>query len=202
MALLKCVCSLCSEPDASGPERRAKCALATLRSRLAGSQELDKFMPALKEMCLYHFVAEGKLVGNHFPCCEHMNALPSASSYHSFRMAFKFRKYAYCYVCGMPQDKKQNRGGPSCHVRHDFEKKKPCEFSSFIFCLMFYLWQLPEWGSKMAACLGLGKMVCIQQQFTEWVVTEEVNEGKYHNCLKAFLWFCRRKQGEDPSFFL
>ena len=202
MTPLKRVRSFCSEPDASGPERRAKRALATLGSRLARTQELDKFMPALKGMCPYHFVAEGKLVGDHFPRCEHMNALPSAGDYHSFKMAFKFRKHSYCYVCGMPQDKKRNGEGPSCHVGHDFKKKKACEFGSFIFRVTFYLWQLPEWRSKMAACLGLGKMVSTQQQFTEWAVTEEDDEGKYHNCLEAFLWFCRRKQGEDPSFFL
>jgi hypothetical protein len=163
---------------------------------------LDKFMPALKGMCPYHFVAEGKLVPDHHATCECKNALLGAGDYHTFKMAFNFEKYAYCFTCGMPQDKKKNGEGPSCHGVGTFAKGKACMFGPFIFRATFCLWQLPEWRSKMAACLGLGNTIATQQQFIEWAVAEKDDEGKYHNCLEAFLWFCRRMEAKVPSFFL
>ena len=37
--------------------------------RLASTKELDRYMPALKGECPYHFVLEGELIDDDFPRC-------------------------------------------------------------------------------------------------------------------------------------
>lgn len=184
----------------SGPVGRAKLARATQGSRLARTQLLDKYMPALKGRCPFHFAVEGRLVDDEWPYCPHMVAF--SRGFDAFKRTFHFEKFAYCYVCGMPQDRDRNGEGPGCHAGHTFEKKKACVFGSFIFRVSYCLWQLPALRSEMVASIGIGQPITTQQEFTDWAVIEDDDEGKYHNCLEAFLWFCQRKAAEDPGFFL
>lgn len=158
-------------------------------------------MPALKGMCPYHFVVQGSLVEDHFPRCPHMSPLAGIGDYSAFKASFQFEKFCYCYSCGMPQDRNRNGEGPRCLVGHAFSKKKGCEFEHFIFRVAFCIWQLPNLRMQMIAGLGARGSMDTQEGFTKWAVTEEEDEGKYHNCLEAFLWFCQRKEMEDPRFF-
>jgi hypothetical protein len=106
-------------------------------------------------MCPYHFAAERKLIPDHFPNYQYKNTLAGASSYHVFIMAFNFEKHAHCFACGIPQDRKKNEEGLSCHTKQTFVKVKACilapsssvQYSVFGSCQRGGPRWLPVWAS-------------------------------------------------------
>ncbi|KAH0834619.1 hypothetical protein J3R83DRAFT_10106 [Lanmaoa asiatica] len=150
---------------------------------------------------LYHFILEGKLEVDHFPGCE-LETMLSSGDFHAFKKSFVFEKLTYCYTCGMPQDRKMNGEGPRCHAAHNWMERKPCRFGSFIFRATFCIWQSKHLQREMIEGLGVTGSIAKQEEFTEWAKRDVPSEGKYHNCLEVFLWFCRRKEHTNPKFFL
>lgn len=161
-------------------------------------------MPSLQGKCPYHFVLEGKLEVDHFPGCQLEAELSSSfpGDFHAFKKSFVFQKYTYCYTCGMPQDRKMNGEGPRCHAVHNWMQRGPCNFGSFIFRATFCIWQSERLRQEMIKGLGVTEPIAQQEDFTQWAIRELYSEGKYHNCLETFLWFCRRKEHANPKYFL
>ncbi|KAH0825757.1 hypothetical protein J3R83DRAFT_5541 [Lanmaoa asiatica] len=156
-------------------------------------------MPVLKGKCPYHFVLEGKLIDDDFPRCPREPV--EAGDYREFKRSFVFERFAYCYSCGLPQDRNRNGEGPMCHIDHNFQRRGSCAFGQFIFRATFCLWQVPMLRAELIRGLHIQHRLDTQEQFTEWAVDELAGQGQYHNCLEAFLWFCRRREREDPKFF-
>ena len=170
------------------------------RSRLEKMAELDEFMPALKGACPYHFVLEGTIVPDHFPRCPLMPSADVQAAFQKFRRAFSFEKFAYCFSCGMPQDRKNNGEGPRCHGDHAYAKDSRCAFAQFIFRVSFCIWEMRALRERMRAGLLIRESLSTAEEFTQWAKREEV--GGYHNCLESLLWFCRLKKQESPRFFM
>ncbi|KAF8425818.1 hypothetical protein L210DRAFT_934942 [Boletus edulis BED1] len=188
----------CSYEEESSYSSRVKRVCTARERRLASTKDLDKYMPALKGKCPYHFVLEGKLLNDDFPYCP--QEPKRAGDYRDFKLSFVFEKYAYCYSCGMPQDRNRNGEGPMCHLSHDF--RRPCPFGQFIFRTTFCLWQVQTLRAELISRLSIQRPLQTQEEFTEWAVDELADQGKYHNCLEAFLWFCRRREQENPRLFM
>lgn len=169
--------------------------------RLEKTRQLDKFMPALKGRCPYHFATEGTLVDAHAGRCPVMPALSGSEQYMKFRKSFEFEPYAYCYSCGIPQERARNGEGPECHSAHKFSGKKGCSFSSFIFKVTFCIWENHRSRQEMRRGLYVRNKLSTLDEFIEWAKEEEEELGKYHNCLEAFLWLCRRVDEADGSKF-
>lgn len=195
--------SAASMPDLHFSNRSEDSSNAT-RARLNRTAELDRYMPLLQGKCPYHFVLEGELEVDHFPGCELEAELSSSSSgdFQAFKGSFLFKKFTYCFTCGMPQDKKMNGEGPRCHAAHNWAERKPCKFGSFIFRATFCIWQSEDLRQEMIKGLGVTEPIAEQEEFTEWAKRDLPSEGKYHNCLEVFLWFCRRKEHVNPKYFL
>lgn len=188
-----------SLPDVSDHSTRVMRVRAAKEQRLASTKELDEYMPTLKGKCPYHFVLEGKLVDDDFPHCPRE---PVNGDYRAFKCSFVFEKFAYCYSCGLPQDRNRNGEGPICHMDHTFQKAARCTFGQFVFRTTFCLWQVPTLRVELIKALHIQLSLDTQEEFTRWAVDELADQGKYHNCLEAFLWFCRRKEKENPRFFV
>lgn len=169
--------------------------------RLEKTRQLDKFMPALKGRCPYHFATKETLVDAHAGRCPVMPYLSGAEQYMEFRKSFEFEAYGYCYSCGIPQDRARNGEGPECHSAHKFSAKKACPFSSFIFKVTFCIWENNQLRQEMRRGLYVRNKLSTLGEFIEWAKEEEEELGKYHNCLEAFLWFCRRIDEADGSKF-
>ena len=188
-----------SYPEISSHSSRVQRMRTAREGRLASTKELDKYMPALKGKCPYHFVLESKLIDDDFPCCP--QEPKKIGDYRDFKRSFTFERFTYCYSCGLPQDRNRNGEGPICHMDHDFQKPGPCPFGQFIFRTTFCLWQVPALREELVRDFGIQHPLETQEEFTEWAVDEQADQGRYHNCLEAFLWFCRRREQENPQFF-
>lgn len=148
---------------------------------------------------------EGTLVPDDFPNCELEHELSRSgprANYSEFRRSFKFGKFTYCYRCGVPQDRNRNGEAPMCHASYNFAQKKPCEFEHLVFRAAFCIWQKKELRCEMVAELGVASPIGTQGGFTQWAIAEEREDGKYHNCLEAFLWFCGRIERWNRKYFM
>lgn len=142
------------------------------------------------------------MVNDHFPRCEVERRLGwSPKEYSAFKRSFNFEMFAYCYHCGMPQDRRNNGEGPQCHAEFDYGNGT-CDWAHFIFKVTFRVWQDTALRKKMAAEMGVREPIDTLEEFKEWANGEDAGSGKYYNGLEVFLWFCRRKETEDPAYFL
>ena len=180
-------------------EARADEAVFDSDSQLTKTAMLDRFMPTLKGACPYHFVAEGTVVPEHFPKCGYSATLRDDTEYDLFKRSFQFERFSYCFSCGLPQDRNHNKEGPACHSNYTFTKSAPCPFAHFIFRASFLLWKKAETRSKMVEGLGIHEPISTIKEFSNWATKEE--RGGYHNCLEAFLWFCKEKEKENGLLF-
>lgn len=186
-----------SLPNLKGPSLRVASATAVQESRLRRTRDLDKFMPALRGKCAYHFVCKAEIVPDHFPDCP---CLPdSGGEYDSFKHKFVFERFTYCFACGMPQERNRNGEGPTCHVGVPYGKA--CTFGSFIFRAVFCIWQNLQLRNRMMQDLGIGEPLFGCGAFADWATKEEREQGKYHNCLEVFLWFCDMLEKRNPCLF-
>jgi len=47
-----------------------------------------------------------------------------------------------------------------------------------------------------------GRTLLTVEEFLAWAVEEDADDGKYNNCLEAFLWFCGEVEKLKPEFFI
>ncbi|KAI9459287.1 hypothetical protein HD554DRAFT_2041944 [Boletus coccyginus] len=187
-----------SLPNMSGPGLRAAGSLSAKGARLGRTKDLDRYMPVLKGKCAYHFITKAEIVADDFPDCPYFT--DSSGDYNVFKREFVFERFTYCFSCGMPQDRNRNGEAPSCHAGIPYGRG--CTFGSFIFRAVFCIWQNPQLRERMRLGLGLTDSLSSLGAFVDWAKKEQREEGKYHNCLEAFLWFCDMLEKRNPQLFL
>lgn len=161
--------------------------------------KLNKYALVLKDKCVMHLLDEGVLTEDHFlaPCS---NLDVHGEGYQTFRRQFKFKGYAYCFTCGLPQDQNHNGEGPECHKAYVPGQGVKCPFQFAVFRMAFAA------GYKEELLAGLKKELGIPgvtvQEYLDWVTSEEEVEGQYHNTIEVFLWCCERLERRNPRLFL
>ena len=183
----------------SGSLVRASQSRLRKADRLERTQNLNRYMPRLRDMCIFHFVQGEVLVHDHFPLCQYMQE-QSQGNYGAFRRSFKFTtKFEYCYCCGAPQDQQNNGECPAFHANSVFGK---CGYNHILFRTAFCIWQSPNLRMEMIRDLDIEVSISSQEAFSEWAQEVRAAEGRYHNCCEAFLWFCARLERRRPTFFM
>jgi len=171
-------------------------------SHLARTSWLNKYMPVLKNHCPIHFGRLVQLVSQDGHNCMEVKAV-QMDEYMIFKKSFKFNLYTYCFHCCLPQSKGFTGEEPACHAGFSYKKGQMCEFIGFIFKAVFSMWTEDKFRKlliKQPICRGA--TLSILDKFHAWVVQEHDSQGKYVNCLEAFLWFCGEIKKAKPHFFM
>jgi hypothetical protein len=171
-------------------------------SRLAKTSRLDKYMEVLKGHCPFDFGRRAKLVleANDIDCAE-MKAMPM-EEYYAFKRMFTFAPFSYCFQCCLPQSKNFNGEQPACHAGFVYRKGSTCPFAGFIFKAVFSMWKQDKFKELLIRDVAVGETLSTLDQFIAWAVQEHAEQGKYNNCLEAFLWFCGEIEKSKPRFFM
>lgn len=82
-----------------------------------------------------------------------------------------------------------------------YKKGERCPFASFIFRAVFSIWHTQGFRNLMIRDIAPGETLSTVAEFLAWAVKEDADDGKYNNCLEAFLWFCGEVEKERPGFF-
>ncbi|KAF8119506.1 hypothetical protein EV363DRAFT_1187457 [Boletus edulis] len=186
-----------SLPNLSGPSLRAASSLAAKEARLSRTKDLDRYMLALKGKCAYHFATKAEIVLDHFPDCPCF--IDSGGEYNAFKREFVFEPFTYCFSCGLPQDRSRNGEAPACHAGIPYGRS--CTFGSFIFRVVFCIWQNLQLRDSMRRDLRVTESLSSWSMFADWAKRDERQRGKYYNCLEAFLWFCDKEEKRNPHLF-
>jgi hypothetical protein len=171
-------------------------------SRLARTSRLNKYMPVLKNHCPIHFGRLAQLVSQDGHNCTEAKAV-QMDEYMIFKKSFKFDLYTYCFHCCLPQSKGFTGEEPACHAGFSYKKGQTCEFVGFIFKAVFSMWTEDKFRKlliKQPICRGA--TLSTLDEFRAWAVQEHDSQGKYVNCLEAFLWFCGEIEKAKPRFFM
>ena len=182
----------------SGSLARASQSRQGKAARLERTQKLNKYMPRLRGICIFHFVHGEALVPDHFPSCEYMRE-QSRGNYGDFRRSFNFTRFECCYCCGAPQDQQNNGECPAFHANLVFGK---CGYNHILFRTAFCIWQSLTLRKEMIRDLDITVSISSQEDFSEWAQETRAAEGRYHNCCEAFLWFCARLERRYPMSFM
>lgn len=171
-------------------------------SRLARTSRLNKYMPVLKDHCPFHFGRRGQLVleANDNNCPE--VKCVSLEEYYAFKKSFSFAPFTYCFQCCLPQSNNFNGEQPACHAGVVYKKKTPCPFAGFVFKAVYSMWKQEKFRKLLVRDITGGATLSTLQELMAWAVEEHAEEGKYNNCLEAFLWFCENMERANPKFFL
>lgn len=129
------------------------------------TNDLDRYMPALKGKCAYHFITKAEIVTDYFPDCPYFSH--SGGEYDTFKRTFVFERFTCCFTCGLPQDRTRNGETPSCHA--GIPCGKGCTFGSFIFRVVFCIWQNPQLRERMRQDLGMTESLSSCSTFANWV---------------------------------
>ncbi|KAG2062440.1 hypothetical protein BDR04DRAFT_1165246 [Suillus decipiens] len=159
-------------------------------------------MQVLKDHCPYHFGRSAKLVleASHSNCPD-MNAV-CMNEYYLFKGSFSFAPFTYCFQCCLPQSRNRNGEQPACHAEHVYRKGSQCPFSGFIFKAVYCMWKQEKFRNLLIQDVAGGATLSTLDEFTAWAVQEHEAEGKYNNCLEAFLWFCGELEKARPNAFI
>jgi hypothetical protein len=155
-------------------------------------------MQVLRDRCPLHFAQRTELV----PAAQHSGCEQLQDDYYVFKRGFNFTPFSYCFQCGLPQSKGRNGEEPSCHAGYSYRKGETCPFAGFIFKAVFCVWQIPGFRKIMIRDIAPERKLSTVQEFSAWAVEEDADDGKYNNCLEAFLWFCREVENVKPEFFI
>jgi len=171
-------------------------------SRLAWTSWLNKYMPVLKNHCPIHFGRLVQLVLQDGHNCMEVKAV-QMDEYKIFKKSFKFDLYTYCFHCCLPQSKGFMDEEPACHTSFSYKKGQTCEFIGFIFKVVFSMWTEDKFRKLLIQQpICRGATLSTLDKFHAWAVQEHDSQGKYGNCLEAFLWFCGEIKKAKPHFFM
>lgn len=101
-----------------------------------------------------------------------------------FKKMLKFRRYKYCWKCGLPQEEFLPRSHPI------FKKDIPmvCPFEDFAAVLLWHIRYHPAtWESARTAFPELALDIGVEE-FSEWV-KKETGEDRFYNGLEMIIWF-------------
>jgi hypothetical protein len=111
----------------------------------------------------------------------------------TFRKAFKFKPYTYCYYCGSPQDHRSTYMAPTRHV--DKYGRNPCLWSEFTFAVVFTLWHTEGVQEEMVTEFDGLREITTGFEFAQWCAEEHLEDGEYTKMLEVFLWYCEKRLG-------
>lgn len=170
-------------------------------SRLARTARLNKYMVVLRGHCPFHFGSSAQLIPEASDAnCPAMKAV-SMEEYYAFKRMFTFAPYTYCFQCCLPQSKNFNNEQPACHVGLVYKKGTPCPFAGFIFKAVYSMWKQQKFRTLLVRDIGEGATLSTLDELIAWAVQEHAEEGRYNNCVEAFLWFCSNVERAKPQFF-
>lgn len=186
-----------SQPEGTSAQRAAE-AQRVKKQRLDRTKKLNKYVPVLKDKCLVHLLDRVEIFPDHFPApCSDLDAV--GERYQTFRKRFRFKRFMYCFTCGLPQGRSRNGEGPECHEAYQPGGAK-CPFQYVIFKTAFIAGHKKDMLASMRGELGVpGNTV---EEYMDWVTSEEEVPGRYHNAIEAFLWCCERLERTNPRLFL
>lgn len=170
-------------------DRRQQLALVSAALHLKKSAWLNTFLVKLQGMCGRCFALDRQMQQHTLTNCSHPNA--ADSSWMEYKRAFKgqLKPYTFCYNCGVPQDRKGNGEAPECHRCHALHKGEHCPWANMPFRVVWCLWHKHDTREQIKADFRLPDNMQ-DAEFIEWAKEEAPMEGKYHNSLEVFLWYC------------
>ncbi|KAG0692098.1 hypothetical protein DFH29DRAFT_1009413 [Suillus ampliporus] len=121
----------------------------------------------------------------------------SPQSYTSFGL----RSLHLLFHCGMPQSRNYNGEEPACHSEFQWKKGRQMPFQWLYLQAVYCVWQVPGFRNLMIEDIGAGGRLSTFEEFLVWVVEENTEEGRYNNCIEAFLWFCGEMEKVKPGMF-
>jgi Helicase conserved C-terminal domain len=178
---------------------RANRSNESLVGRRQTSNQLDSFLKIVKGRCPVHFATcGGQLVDrsnldsskSHLTSCVLNGANFPFDDYKKFKSAFSYERYAYCYYCGLPQDRDRNGEAPRCHKDAGFGRG-PCPWADFPYVVVFSIWHTKGVREEMLAAFQL-KGVTAYDEFVAWCTQEHAWNGEFTKMLEVFLWYCRK----------
>ncbi|KAJ8579411.1 hypothetical protein M405DRAFT_870301 [Rhizopogon salebrosus TDB-379] len=137
---------------------------------------------------------------NHTGCEESQNW--PLDDYYRFKRGFVFAPFSYCFQCCLPQSRNRNGEEPGCHAGFSYRKGETCPFAGFIFKTVFCIWHMQAFRELMIRDIVPERTLSSAEEFSAWALEEDADDGKYNNCLEAFLWFCGEVEKERPDFFV
>jgi hypothetical protein len=169
--------------EAKTIEERAETIENATALRLEKTERLSFFMSMVKKRCPICFVKKKDLRPHDVQYCD-----KHAYGWPSFKKAFKFEQYAYCFNCGLPQDRQRNGEEPDCH-RKAGQYGKNCPWKDFIFIVLFLLWDDVNIRLRFMDYFNLDNRMTFGD-FKGWAGTEDSLKGEYYKGLEVFLWYC------------
>lgn len=164
------------------------------RARLALSQQIDRVLPRLENICPIHFAT-----AQEYTTCQGKCTLIDMTGYSNFRAAFVFTKYAYCFACGAPNDSETvHCFRPACHETAWYKGRDICPYRHLIFKVMFALWFRDD--LRPMFCHDLDIRASSLAEFTQWAIQEnqDLVSKTYFNGMSLLLWYCVRVGMVDP----
>ncbi|KAG2339094.1 hypothetical protein BDR05DRAFT_951399 [Suillus weaverae] len=122
----------------------------------------------------------------------------SMEEYYIFKRMFTFAPYTYCFQCCLQQSKNFNCKQPTCHIGLIYKKGMACLFAGFIFKVVYSIWKEEKFRKLLVHDMGEGVKLSTLDELIAWAIQEHMEQGKYNNCMKAFLWFCGNIERAKP----
>jgi hypothetical protein len=107
----------------------------------------------------------------------------------SFKRQFRFERFAYCYYCGMPQDRGSVKESPDCHRQVRWGRGSFCPWSDYVYIVLWCIWHTTGLRASLVQFYGLSEIITYDG-FVEWVTEEDQLAGEYYKGLEVFVWFC------------
>lgn len=156
-------------------------------ARMTLTAAINDLFPQLLESCPIHFAVKGT-----FETCSDRCDLIDMSTYSLFRNAFTFKRFTYCFACGVPNDKRRDHYyAPAFHHVDWYKSKGACPYAHYMFKVIYALWFQDE--LRPVFCHELGIDASNEEEFTEWAVQDhdDLTDTTYFNGMTLMLWYCR-----------
>jgi hypothetical protein len=175
---------------ANGVGRRVELMESHKQERLRKTGILNASIPLLTGKCPVDFVLNGTLLEHQaYVGCD-FGGVSFPSVWLPFKRIFRFKKYSYCYQCGLPQDQSRNGEGVACHKTVGYGRGK-CLWDDLVAIVVYCIWHHAESKAGMMHRFSLPSTMT-WEEFNAWAVTEVPLTGEYYKALEVFIWFCKR----------
>ena len=171
--------------------QRQEAAISAQQRRMATSAKISTFMSILRGTCPACFACFGKLVNHQvFDGCPLDMNVPR-NQWITFKRSFRFAAFAYCYYCGLPQDRGSVKESPACHRNLTWGKGVICPWGDYIFIVLWSIWHTENLRLPFLAANQLDQDI-VYEDFVDWATEEDAVSGEYYKGLEGFVGFCER----------
>lgn len=170
--------------------------------------KLDGILKKLGDKCPVCWMLGGQTVDRHrwkdagapFTACANRKVirdLPWGPGWLPFKKSLTFhRKHAYCYSCGMPQQRNFNREEPESHLKWsqnvDPSCRRGCPFSDIVALVMWIAFNHEPLRRVAWEHFGLDQNIT-QSEFVLWAMEDEEDSSRYYKGLDLFIWCVDRR---------